>query len=224
MREELASLLTRAGYEACAITGFHDVSAQVAALAPCLTLLDINLPGTSGFELCRQLSAQGIQPLLVLTSRDRLQDELHALDLGADDYLTKPFNSSRLLARINNLLTRFEGRPVAPVAPVAPIDHGLLDGGGFHLDPRTFTLYTGDRSTLLSTNEGTLLLTLLQHSPNVVSKATLCEALWGTSEFIDDNALQVNLTRLRKALAHLNLDHRVQTIRGQGYCLNAPLV
>jgi DNA-binding response OmpR family regulator len=223
MREELASLLTRAGYEACAITGFYDVSAQVAALAPCLTLLDINLPGTSGFELCRQLSAQGIQPLLVLTSRDRLQDELHALDLGADDYLTKPFNSSRLLARINNLLTRFEGHP-ASAASAASIDHGLLDGGGFHLDPRTFTLYAGDRSTLLSTNEGTLLLTLLQHSPNVVSKATLCEALWGTSEFIDDNALQVNLTRLRKALTHLNLDHRVQTLRGQGYCLSMPPV
>jgi DNA-binding winged helix-turn-helix (wHTH) protein len=104
---------------------------------------------------------------------------------------------------------------------VTAIDHGLLDGGGFHLDPRTFTLYAHGRSTLLSANEGTLLLTLLRHSPEVVSKAVLCEALWGTSEFIDHNALQVNLTRLRKALAPLGLDSRVQTLRGQGYRLAA---
>lgn len=207
MREELMDLLNKAGYEALSITDFHDVAVQIVTLASDLILLDLNLPEQSGFEICRTLKAKGIGPVLVLTSRDKLQDELHALDLGADDYLNKPCHKERLLARIQNLLRRFEGQ------------QGLLDGGGFLLDPNTFTLYVGNRSLLLSANEGRLLLTLLQHSPNLVSKSKLSEVLWGTDEFVDENALQVNFTRLRKTLHRLNLDDRIETIRGQGYRL-----
>ena len=207
MREELMDLLNKAGYEALSITDFHDVAVQIVTLASDLILLDLNLPEQSGFEICRMLKAKGIGPVLVLTSRDKLQDELHALDLGADDYLNKPCHKDRLLARIQNLLRRFEGQ------------QGLLDGGGFLLDPNTFTLYVGNRSLLLSANEGRLLLTLLQHSPDLVSKSKFSKVLWGTDEFVDENALQVNFTRLRKTLHRLNLDDRIETIRGQGYRL-----
>jgi DNA-binding response OmpR family regulator len=207
MREELVDILAKAGYEPLPITGFDNVVAQIAALAPNLTVLDINLPGLSGFELCRALKAKGIGPVLVLTSRDKLQDELHALDLGADDYLCKPCHTNRLLARIRNLIQRFEGA------------QNLLDGGGFFLDAQTFTLYAGERSMLLSANEGRLLLTLLEQSPHLVTKPQLCEALWGTDEFVDENILHVNLTRLRKALQPLGLDGRIETVRGKGYRL-----
>ncbi|MCR1898611.1 response regulator transcription factor [Irregularibacter muris] len=207
MREELVDILQKAGFEVAAITDFHNIVPQIVTLAPDLVLLDINLPEQSGFEICKSLKSQGIGPILILTSRDKLQDELHGLHLGADDYLTKPCNRDRLLARIQNLLRRFEGQPE------------LVDGGSFLLDPNTFTLYKGSQSLLLSANEGRILLALVQRRPEIVSKSTLSELLWGTDQYIDENALQVNLTRLRKTLSQLNLDNQIETIRGQGYRL-----
>lgn len=207
MREELMDILQKEGFEVIAIADFHDIVAQIATLAPDLVLLDINLPEQSGFEICKSLKSKGIGPILILTSRDKLQDELHGLHLGADDYLTKPCNRDRLLARIQNLLRRFEGQP------------DLIDGGSFLLDPNTFTLYKGSQSLLLSANEGRILLALVQHRPEIVSKFTLRELLWGTDQYIDENALQVNLTRLRKTLRQLNLENQIETVRGQGYRL-----
>jgi DNA-binding response OmpR family regulator len=207
MREELMDILQKAGYEVTGIVNFRDIITQIATLASDLVLLDINLPEQSGFEICKSLKLKGIGPILILTSRDKLQDELHGLHLGADDYLTKPCNRDRLLARIQNLLRRFEGQP------------SLLDGGSFLLDPNTFTLYKGDQSLLLSANEGKILLVLVENRPEIVNKSTLSELLWGTSQYIDENALQVNLTRLRKTLRQLNLDNQIETIRGKGYRL-----
>ncbi|MBW8351289.1 response regulator transcription factor [Bacillus sp. IITD106] len=207
MREELMDILRKAGHEVVAIADFHDIVAQIAISAPDLVLLDINLPEQSGFEICKSLKLKGIGPILILTSRDKLQDELHGLHLGADDYLTKPCNRDRLLARIQNLLRRLKGQP------------GLVNGGSFSIDPNTFTLYKGSESLLLSANEGKILLALVQHRPEIVSKSTLSELLWGTDQYIDENALQVNLTRLRKTLRPLNLENQIETIRGQGYRL-----
>lgn len=207
LREELMDMLQKAGYEVLAIDDFHEIIPKIVALAPGLVLLDINLPEQSGFEICKSLKLKGIGPILILTSRDKLQDELHGLHLGADDYLTKPCNRDRLLARIQNLLRRFAGQP------------GLIDGGNFLLDPNTFTLYKGTESVLLTANEGRILLALVQNRPDVVSKSTLSELLWGTDQYIDENALQVNLTRLRKTLRQLNLENQIETVRGQGYRL-----
>ena len=147
--------------------------------------------------------------MLLLTARDKLQDELHALGLGADDYLTKPCNIERLLARIKNLLRRKEEQ----------IRQGLLDGNGFLLDPNTFTIYVGKSSSLMPPNEGKILLALLKKSPNLVTKHELCNVLWGTEECIDENALQVTFTRLRKTLREFGLEERIETVRGQGYRL-----
>ncbi|MBC5636732.1 response regulator transcription factor [Ornithinibacillus sp. BX22] len=207
MREELTDILLKAGYNVIAISDFQDVVTPIVANPPDLVLLDINLPGLSGFDICRSLKSKGIRPILILTSRDKLQDELHGLQLGADDYLTKPCNRDRLLARIQNLLRRFEGQP------------DLLEGSNFTLDPNTFTLYKGDQSLLLSANEGKILKALVQHKSEMVSKSTLSEHLWGTNQYIDENALQVNITRLRKTLRKLDLDDQIETIRGQGYRL-----
>lgn len=207
MREELIDILQKAGYEVSAIEDFYDIVLQITTLAPDLVLLDINLPLQSGYEICKSLRATGIGPILMLTSRDKLQDELHGLHLGADDYLTKPCNRDRLLARIQNLIKRFKGQP------------GLIDGGCFSLDPNTFTLYKGSQSLILSANEGTILLALVQNRPRVVSKSTLSERIWGTDQYIDENALQVNITRLRQTLRQVNLENQIETIRGQGYRL-----
>lgn len=134
MREELLNLLEKSGYDTIGLSDFENAVSEIAAYFPDLILLDINLPFRSGFEICKELKAKQIGTVLVLTARDKLQDELHALDLGADDYLTKPCNMSRLLARIKNLLRRKEEQ----------VQQGLLDGGGFLLDPNTFTIYVGN--------------------------------------------------------------------------------
>ena len=186
MREELSDILRKAEYQVDEICVFEDVAEQLLELSPDLILLDLNLPGTSGFQICREVKQKSSIPVLVLTSRDQLRDELHALDLGADEYLTKPCRKERLLARVSNVMKRYEGRS------------NLLEGAGFLLDRQTYTLYIHNNSGILPKNQGKILEVFLTHGDEIVSKEELCLAIWGTTEFIDENALQVNLTRLKK--------------------------
>lgn len=210
MREELTDILRKADYRVDEICSFQDVTSQILALSPDLILLDLNLPEVSGFQLCREIKQRSTIPVLVLTSRDGLKDELRALDLGADEYLTKPCRKERLLARVSNVLKRYEGR-----------SH-LLEGAGYLLDRLTYTLYIHNHSTVLPKNQGKLLEMFLLHKNEVISKEELCLALWGTTEFIDENALQVNLTRLKKTMADLMMPQQIQSVRGMGYRLTAP--
>lgn len=209
MREELSDMLRKAGYQVSEISEFEDVTEQLLALSPDLILLDLNLPGTSGFQICREIKQTSSLPVLVLTSRDQLRDELHALDLGADEYLTKPCRKERLLARIFNVLKRYEGRS------------NLLEGAGFLLDRQTYTLYINNSSVILPKNQGKILEVFLTHGNEIVSKEELCLAIWGTTEFIDENAIQVNLTRLKKTMANLMMRQQIVPIRGIGYRLVA---
>ena len=212
MREELADMLRRAGYAITEVTDFADVTGQLLALAPDLVLLDLNLPEVSGFQICRDIKQRSALPVLVLTSRDQLRDEVHALELGADEYLTKPYRKERLLARIGNVLKRYEGRP------------NLLEGADFLLDRQTYTLFIHNQSVVLPPNQGKLLEALLAHGGQTVAKDDLSRALWGTTEFIDENALQVNLTRLKKTMASLGMRQQLVSVRGVGYRLEVPQV
>ncbi len=207
MREELCSMLEKAGYTALAVTAFADAAEQLTALAPDLVILDLNLPEISGFQICRDLKQKTFLPVLILTSRDQMTDELQALRLGADEYLTKPCRKERLLARIANILKRYEGRS------------NLLEGQGFLLDRVTYTLYTNNTSTVLPRNQGKLLEALLASADKPVTAKQLCKALWDTTEFIDGNALQVNLSRLKKTMTNLGMRQKVVAVRGSGYRL-----
>lgn len=209
MRKELADMLCKAGYRIEEIHEFEHVTTQLLKCAPDLVILDMNLPGVSGFQICRDLKQKSAIPVLVLTSRDQLQDELHALKLGADEYLTKPCRKERLLARVSNVMKRYEGRP------------NLLEGMDFLLDRQTHTLYIHNKSVVLPGNQGKLLEVFLMHGDQTVSKEELCMALWGTTEFIDENALQVNLTRLKKTMTGLRMCQQIVPVRGIGYRLTA---
>ena len=209
MREELREIFEKEGYPVVCIAEFGHVTDDILQAAPGLVLLDINLPGISGFEICRELKRKAMLPVLVLTSRDQMKDELHALNLGADEYLTKPCRKERLLARAANLLRRYEGR-----------GH-LRPGKDFLLDSQTYTLYIHDQSVVLPQNQGKLLAAFLAHSDELVTKETLCMALWGTTEYIDENALQANLTRLKKTMKELEMVQQIETVRGLGYRLTA---
>ena len=217
MREELALMLRKAGYEVEEITEFEQVPEQIEQLSPDLAVLDLNLPGTSGFQICREIKGKNSFPVLVLTSRDQLKDELHALEQGADEYLTKPSRRERLLARVSNVFKRYEARANLLEGPGFLLN--LLEGPGFLLDRRTYTVYINNNSAILPKNQGRLLETFLSRSDRTATKDDLCTALWGTAEYIDENALQVNLTRLKKTMAGLGMEQKITPIRGVGYRL-----
>lgn len=208
MREELKDVFSKAGYATSCVTDFNQTIEGIIKEEADLVLLDLQLPGRNGYEVCQALKRHHTVPVLVLTSKDQLKDELHALELGADEYLTKPCPSSRLLARTENLLKRFAGK------------EGMLDGGGFLFDYRTFTVYVNGTVNQLTEKEGKILQELLRHKGEIVAKEGLFEALWGTTEYIDENALQVTMTRLRKSLEKTGLRERIETVRGIGYRLN----
>lgn len=207
MREELCDMLKKAGYETLEVTAFDNAVEQLTALTPDLAILDLNLPGTSGFQICRDLKQKTSIPVLILTSRDQMRDELQALQLGADEYLTKPCRKESFLARISNILRRYEGRT------------NLLEGEDFLLDRGTYTLYIHNTSVVLPKNQGKLLETLLAGGEKLITTQELCNVLWGTTEFIDENALQVNLTRLKKTMVSLGMKQKVIAVRGVGYRL-----
>lgn len=207
LREELQNILEKEGYSVQAITSFATALEDILAANPSLVLLDLNLPAKSGFVLCRELKQKGIGPILVLTSRSQLKDELRALDLGADDYLTKPCPPSRLLVKIEKLLKLYENM------------RALLDAGTFQLDENTLEVISGDQAVTLPENEGKILRELLIKLPEVVTKESLFQLLWGTSEYVDENILQVNMARLRKDLGKLGLADCIETVRGKGYRL-----
>ena len=209
MREELCNMLQKDGYLVKAITEFEDAARLLAALRPDLVILDLNLPEISGFQICQELKNKTAIPGLVLTSRDQVKDELQAFQLGADEYLTKPCRKDRLLARVSNILKRYEGRT------------NLIEGLDFLLDQQTYTLYIHNTSVVLPKNQGKLLVALLASGDALVTTEQLCLALWGTTEYIDENALQVNLTRLKKTMSGLEMKQRIVAVRGMGYRLEA---
>ena len=205
LREELENIYHKAGYEVCCVTDFPETGAVCEAEHPDLLVLDLGLPGISGFALCKEIRKKGSLPILVLTSRDKMQDELKALELGADEYLTKPCHKDRLLARTENLLKRAMGNA------------HLLDGDDFLFDTRTYTVCQGKDACHIPENQGKILKILLEYAGTEVKKECISKVLWGTTEYIDENALQVNVTRLKKTLKALGLENRIETIRGRGY-------
>lgn len=205
MREELRYVLEQAGYQVGEILDFSNAATEVIKRRPDLVLLDLSLPMTDGFHICRSLKQHSDIPVLVLTSRDGLKDEVKALSLGADEYLTKPCHGERLVARIQHVLRK------------AKKTLGVLDGAGFLLDVKSYTVYAGEDFFVLPKNEGRILAELMEHRGELVTKAQLFQMLWGTEEYIDENVLHVTMTRLRKALAQYQLSDRIETVRGKGY-------
>lgn len=208
LREELIHTLKKAGYDAAALTAFENAEQEIALMYPDLAILDVNLPGKSGYELCKSLKIKASFPILILTARDTLSDELTALGLGADDFLTKPCHPERLIARVERLLQTYDKQLRA-----------LLRVGPLSLDTDTYKLVCADRFLILAETEGKIVQMLMERYPNIVSKSDLFSAVWGTEEFVDENILQVNMSRLRKSLSEIGMDDIVRNIRGKGYVL-----
>lgn len=207
IREELESIFEKRGYVVESITNFNNTLEDIKKSNPDLIVLDLNLPGMSGFEICKSVKQRTSFPVLILTSRNQMKDELHALDLGADDYLTKPCHPDRIIARAEKIISMY-GKIINNISV-----------GNLILDEKIYEAKYLENSIILPENEGKILRNLMINYPNIVRKEDLFIELWGTKEFIDENILQVNMTRLRKSLSKINLDNIIKTIRGCGYKL-----
>lgn len=206
-REELTLLLSNEGYQVLAVTDFVDVAGQLRDFGPHLALLDLGLPGKDGFTLCMEIRKGSDVPIIFLTSRDSAMDELQALNLGGDDYITKPYHVPVLLARIGTVLRR----------TLQKQEPDRLEEKGLSVSLSQGTASAGGASVELTRNELRILAHLMQHAGEIVSRADLIDALWDNHIYIDDNTLSVNMTRLRGKLEELHLYDYIKTRRGLGY-------
>lgn len=210
IREELKNLLERYGYQVQALNDFHEAAGQIIAARPHLVLLDINLPEYDGYVLCRQIRQQSSVPIIMVTSRDSDVDELMSMNLGADDFITKPYHVQILLAHIQAILKRTYHE-----------DQGrLLEANGVLLDlGRGSAVYRG-QSVELTKNEMRILGLLMRKQGTIVSRDEIMTDLWQSEEFVDDNTLTVNINRLRRKLESIGVPQDyLSTKRGLGYMI-----
>jgi DNA-binding response OmpR family regulator len=209
IRNELSILLKKYGYDIVVIENFETVVEDCLKENADLMLLDINLPLYDGYYICREIRSKSEIPIIVVTSRDSEIDELMSMNLGADDFITKPYNTQILLARIAAMLKRTQKE----------ITENCVQYQGLKLELNNSTVIYRDQIIELSKNEMRILYTLLQSKGKIVSRDQLMETLWQSNEFIDDNTLTVNVNRVRKKLESAGLKDFVKTKRGQGYMI-----
>ena len=210
IQQELVLLLQRNGFEARALTSFEYVPQQIIAAHPDLVLLDLNLPGIDGQQICREVRQLSNVPIIVVTSRNTDLDELMVLSLGADDFIAKPYNTQILLMHITSVLRRAN----SDVTTGTKLSHA-----GVTLDSSSCKVSANQKSVELTKNELRILSLLMQNAGTVVSRQRIQEELWQSDEFVDDNTLTVNISHLRNTLASIGVEDFVMTRRGLGYVI-----
>ena len=210
IQQELVLLLQRNGFEAQALTSFESVPQQIVTAHPDLVLLDLNLPGIDGQQICREVRQLSNVPIIVVTSRNTDLDELMVLSLGADDFIAKPYNTQILLMHITSVLRRAN----SDVTTGTKLSHA-----GVTLDSSSCKVSANQKSVELTKNELRILSLLMQNAGTVVSRQRIQEELWQSDEFVDDNTLTVNISHLRNTLASIGVEDFVMTRRGLGYVI-----
>ncbi len=212
MAEAVESVLKRNNYTVdLAFDGEYGLDAALSGIYD-IVILDINLPRRDGLSVLKEMRVAGLSvPVILLTARGETEDKVKGLDLGADDYLAKPFKTDELLARLRAL-----SRRKADFMP-----HSLLIFGDIELNPHTLMLQTDQTHYKLTLKESQLLELLMNMRGLVVSKNTIIEKLWGYETEAEDNHVEVYVSFLRKKLAAMNSKTTIQTVRGVGYTLVA---
>ncbi|MEN8076068.1 response regulator transcription factor [Clostridioides difficile] len=210
IRDELKIFLSRYGYEIEAPEKFENIIDYVKNLNPNLILLDINLPIFDGYYICREIRKFSDVPIIIVTSRDSDIDELMSMNLGADDFVTKPYNTQILLARIESILKRVYKNSRA---------QDILEYNGMQLNLSNGTITYCDKTIEITKNELKILSYLMKNKGKIVSRENLMNYLWDCEMFIDDNTLSVNVTRIRKKLEEIGLKDVIETRRGLGYII-----
>ena len=207
IREELAELLRNSGYEAEYLTEFSDSKTRILSAKPDLILMDINIPELDGEQLLKEIRKETDTPVIMVTSRTSETDEVLSMSYGADDYITKPYNPTILLLRISAVLKRSAGTSA------------VQSYNGLQVNDAKGCLTDGSRELILTKNEMIIFRFMLDRQGSIVTRDELMTALWDNDEFVNDNALTVNISRLRSKLADLGCEDAIETRKKQGYIL-----
>jgi len=210
IRNELSQLLMRNNYDVVVLEEFDKSIDMIKNENPHLILLDINIPYIDGYKLCSSIRLFSDVPIIFVTSRDSDLDELMSISIGGDDFITKPYNTSILIARITSLLNRvYSNESSSDIIEYNGVKMNILSS---ELD------YDGKKIELTKT-ELKIMNYLFLNKNKIVPRADIVEYLWDSEVFVDDNALSVNITRIRKKLEGIGLFDFIKTKRGQGYIL-----
>lgn len=207
IRHELKTLLENSGYKVLIIENFTNLKEQILKLKADLILLDINIPNENGEIVLKNLRKEINTPIIMVTSRAGELDEALSISYGADDYITKPYNPTILLLRIQNIFKRME----------QVWDNMFYDD--VIVNTSKGLLQRNDKIIELTKNEMIIFNFLLNNRGRIVTRDDLMTDLWNNDEFINDNALTVNISRLRSKLKELNLDDKIETRKKEGYRL-----
>ena len=208
----VAQQLAAWGYEVCRAGDFRNVLGEFADFDPQLVLLDIGLPFYNGYHWCSQIRRQSRVPIIFISSASDNMNIVMAMNMGADDFIAKPFDLNVLMAKVKALLRRtydFGGssRLIQHKGAVLNLDDGSLS--------------LGDKKLELTKNEFRILQVLMENKGRTVSRDTLMQRLWETDSFVDENTLTVNVARLRRKLESCGLEGFILTKKGQGYMVEA---
>jgi DNA-binding response OmpR family regulator len=208
---ELASLyLRKEGFDVCCAVDGTTAVETIEREQPSLVVLDLMLPGLSGYDVCKQVRATSAVPIIMLTARDDDVDKIVGLELGADDYLTKPFNPRELVARVKAVLRRADG-------PRQSTNAHILRAGALTIDRQRREARTGDAELFLRTKEFDLLAMLLEHPGIVLTREQLLDRVWGYNFYGETRTVDVHVQHVRAKLAGTGVG--IQTVRGVGYKL-----
>ncbi|WP_170431330.1 response regulator transcription factor [Ruegeria arenilitoris] len=206
LRELVSLALERAGFQVVTASDGQIAVTHAAREAPDLIVLDIGLPEMDGFEVCRRIRARSEVPILFLTARDDEIDRVLGLEMGADDYVTKPFSPRELVARVRAILKRSAG----------PRRNAVLSHGRITLDPGAHICRLDEATVPLTATEFTLLATLIERPGQVLSRAQLIQAVWGALSQVSDRTLDSHLRNLRGKLAQAGCSGVIETVHGVG--------
>lgn len=205
--KELKDLLDNSGYHSIILQNFDKPLEEITKLNPDLILLDINIPKINGELLLQKIRKESSVPVIMVTSRNNEADEVLSMSYGADDYITKPYNPTILLLRINAIFKRLENK------------NDNLIYHDLKVIPQKGIIKQADNEILLTKNEMIIFTYLLSKKGNIVTRDELMTDLWNNDEFINDNALTVNISRLRAKLKEIGYENAIETRKGQGYIL-----
>lgn len=210
LQNEIGNLLTTNGYSVLKPKTFDNIPRIVKEDSPELILLDINLPNDDGFKICTEIRSFSKVPIIFITSRNTNIDEIMAITLGGDDFITKPYNTQILLARINVLIKRTYSHNTS---------QDVIEYNGLKLNILTSRIEHNGNSEELTKNELKILYYLLINKERILSRVEIMEYLWDSSMFVNDNTLTVNVTRIRNKIEGIGLKDFIKTKRGQGYII-----
>lgn len=204
---ELVEILENEGYAASYLTDFEHSKEEILAAGADLILMDINIPGINGRNLLKEIRKESDIPVIMVTSRTSEMDEVLSMSYGADDYITKPYNPTILLLRIAAVLKRMEG------------SQNAASYRGAEVNFSKGTIRLGEKEQVLTKNEMIICQRLLSSKDKIVSRDEIMTDLWDNEEYVNDNALTVNISRLRTKLSELGLPDAIETRKKQGYRL-----